>query len=99
MCSCRPAGGRSTPAPADELLVVASAASAATSTTTAVPAASPTTAPATAAAGGSTPEPGHVLRGRAFLALHDVELHALTFVQRLEAAALDRRMVDEQVLA
>src|SRR5687768_12279625 len=40
-----------------------------------------------------------VLGGRALLALHDVALHALTLGERLEAAALDGRVVDEEILA
>src|SRR5258708_7046598 len=39
-----------------------------------------------------------VLRRRALLALHDVELDPLTLGQALEALGLDRRMVDEAVL-
>src|SRR5688500_11339134 len=53
----------------------------------------------TAAAGGPAAESRHVLRGRALLPLHDVELHALALVERLEAPALDGGVVDEQVLA
>src|SRR5690606_27557470 len=41
----------------------------------------------------------HVLRGRALGALDHVELHASALGERLEAAALDRRMMDEQILA
>src|SRR4051794_5105015 len=40
-----------------------------------------------------------VLRLRALGALRDVERHLLVFLQRLEAAALDRREVREEVLA
>src|SRR5690606_40350893 len=40
----------------------------------------------------------NVLSRRTLLALHDVELHRLTFGQRLEAAALDGRMMDEAIL-
>src|SRR5688500_2688481 len=40
----------------------------------------------------------HVLRGGALLALHDVELHALTLGEALKALALDARMVNEAVL-
>src|SRR5690606_13581250 len=36
---------------------------------------------------------------RALLALHDIELHRLAFLQALEAVRLNRRMVDEAVLA
>src|SRR5690606_17029749 len=42
-------------------------------------------------------ELGHVLGGRALLALNHVELHALALGEGLEALALDRRMVDEQI--
>jgi hypothetical protein len=42
----------------------------------------------------------HDVLGRgALLALHHVELHALTLGERLEAAALDGRVVDEAILA
>src|SRR4051812_39968786 len=40
----------------------------------------------------------NVLCRRALLALHDVELHAVTLGQALEALCLDRRMMDEAVL-
>ena len=40
-----------------------------------------------------------VLRLRPLLPLADLELHALTFVERLEAGTLDRREMDETVLA
>jgi hypothetical protein len=40
-----------------------------------------------------------VLGGRALLALHHVALDALALGQRLEAAALDGRVVDEEILA
>src|SRR5512143_2147863 len=43
-------------------------------------------------------ELGDVLSGRALLALHDVELDALAFGERLVAVALDRRMMDEAIL-
>eukprot|EP01012_Entosiphon_sulcatum_P048436 TRINITY_DN6691_c0_g1_i1.p1 TRINITY_DN6691_c0_g1~~TRINITY_DN6691_c0_g1_i1.p1 ORF type:complete len:125 (-),score=10.58 TRINITY_DN6691_c0_g1_i1:204-578(-) len=39
-----------------------------------------------------------VLGGGTLLALHDVELHRLTFGQRLEAVALDGRMMHEAIL-
>src|SRR5215213_8480406 len=38
-----------------------------------------------------------VFRRGPLCALNDVELHALTFGERLEAAALDGRMVDEAI--
>src|ERR1043165_3042407 len=41
---------------------------------------------------------GHVLRGRAFLSLHNVELDLVTLGQRPEAAGLDGRMMDEAIL-
>src|SRR5688572_15973869 len=40
----------------------------------------------------------HVLGGGTLLALHHVELHGFTFVQRLVAAALDSRVVHEAIL-
>src|SRR4051812_32720258 len=40
-----------------------------------------------------------VLRRRPFLALHDIELDAVTLGERLESVALDRGVVDETVLA
>src|SRR6266536_2757842 len=43
-------------------------------------------------------ELGDVLSGRALLALHDVELDALAFGERLVAAALDGRMMNEAIL-
>src|SRR5262249_460824 len=46
----------------------------------------------------STTQLGHVLRGGAFLTLHDVELDALAFGEGLEAATLDRGVVDEAIL-
>src|ERR671937_554339 len=39
-----------------------------------------------------------VLGGRALLALHDVELHALALGERLEPRALDGRVMHEAVL-
>jgi len=39
----------------------------------------------------------HVLRGRALLTLHELELDAVALGKRLEALALNRRMVDEYV--
>src|SRR5205085_1206973 len=71
----------------------------------AVPTASPTATAAEPAAAAATTarlsaaEPRHVLRGGALLPLHDVELDALAFVERLEAAALNGRVVHEQVFA
>src|SRR6185369_16518133 len=47
---------------------------------------------------GLAPELHDVLSGRSLGALDDVELHTLAFRQRLEAAALDGRVVDEAVL-
>src|SRR5689334_3352961 len=41
---------------------------------------------------------GHVLGSGALLALHDVELHALAFAERLEARALNGRMMHEAIL-
>src|SRR5664279_1313096 len=41
---------------------------------------------------------GHVLSRGTLLPLDDIELHRLAFGQRLEAAALDRAVVDEAVL-
>src|SRR3569833_4478675 len=40
----------------------------------------------------------HVLGGGALLALHDFELNALAFGKRLEALALDRRVMHEAIL-
>src|SRR5690348_2932681 len=40
----------------------------------------------------------HILRCRALLALHDVELHRLALGEGLEAFALNGRMVDEAIL-
>src|SRR5712664_4915507 len=40
-----------------------------------------------------------ILRRRAFLALHDFELHALAFGQRLEPFSLNRRVMHEAILA
>src|SRR5581483_255687 len=40
----------------------------------------------------------HVLGRGTFLALHDLELDALTLGQRLEAVAVDGRMMDEAIL-
>src|SRR5690554_4154098 len=40
----------------------------------------------------------YVLRRRTLLALHDVELDALALGERLEAATLNRAVVDEAVL-
>src|SRR5216683_3154833 len=40
-----------------------------------------------------------ILRRGAFLALHDFELHALAFGERLEAFSLNRRVMHEAVLA
>src|SRR5580765_6478056 len=40
----------------------------------------------------------HVLGGGTLLPLHDVELDALALGQRLEAAALNRRVMDETIL-
>jgi hypothetical protein len=40
-----------------------------------------------------------VLGSRAFLALSDLKLNLLSFSQRLEAGALNRGMMDENVLA
>src|SRR5215204_508294 len=79
-------------------LVVAPASAAPTTAAPATVAATTATAAAPAARGAAA-EPRHVLRGRALLPLHDVELHVLAFVQRLEAAALDGRVVNEQILA
>src|SRR5436853_6483004 len=39
----------------------------------------------------------HVFSRGALLALHDVELHAIAFSERLVAAALNRRVVDEAI--
>src|SRR5688572_7703901 len=39
-----------------------------------------------------------VLRRRALLALHDIELNPLTLGERLEAAPLNGRMMDEAIL-
>src|SRR6185295_4133401 len=47
---------------------------------------------------GSAADLDDVLGGRAFLALDDVELHAVSLGQRLEAVALDRGVMDEAVL-
>src|SRR5262249_45973376 len=47
---------------------------------------------------GLTPELDDVLGGRALGALDDVELDALTFGERPEALALDRRVMNEAVL-
>src|SRR5690348_14188352 len=56
-------------------------------------------APAGGAASDALPaELGDVLRRGALLALHDVELHPLAFGERLEALALDGRVVNEAVL-
>src|SRR3546814_110607 len=41
----------------------------------------------------------HFVGLQALLALHDLERDLLAFLQRLEAAALDRAEMDEQVLA
>src|SRR5690606_40527096 len=41
----------------------------------------------------------HFVSLQALLALHDLEGHLLAFLQRLEAGALDRTEVDEEVLA
>ena len=43
-------------------------------------------------------ELGDVLSGRALLTLHDVELDALAFGERLVAVALDGRMMNEAIL-
>src|SRR5262249_19106885 len=40
----------------------------------------------------------HVLSRGALLALHDVEFNTLAFAERLESAALDRRVMDEAIL-
>src|SRR5262249_4394214 len=40
----------------------------------------------------------HVLGGRTFGALHDVELNTLAFGQRLEPLSFDRRVMNEAVL-
>src|SRR5688572_14508953 len=40
----------------------------------------------------------HVLGGGTLLALHDVELDTLTFAERLESAALNRRVMNEAIL-
>jgi hypothetical protein len=45
------------------------------------------------------PQPRYVLGSRPFLALHHVELYALSLVQALESAALNGRVVHEQILA
>src|SRR5438045_2230618 len=42
--------------------------------------------------------PRDVLRGWTLLTLHDVELDRLAFGKRLEAASLNRRMMDETIL-
>src|ERR1041385_153535 len=47
---------------------------------------------------GSTTPLGHVLGCWSFLPLHDGEPHALAVSERLEAAALDGRVTDEDVL-
>src|SRR5687768_11710754 len=46
----------------------------------------------------STSQLCHILGSRAFLPLHDVELHPLAFDKRLETSAFNRRMMDEAVL-
>src|SRR5690606_23014998 len=48
--------------------------------------------------GRSAVELHDVLGGRALLALHHVELHALAFGERLEATALNCRMMHEAIL-
>src|SRR3954469_3794758 len=40
----------------------------------------------------------HVIRRGTLLSLDDVELHALTFGERLVSVALDRGMMDETIL-
>src|SRR5436305_15231878 len=47
---------------------------------------------------GSAGDLDDVLGGRALVALDHVELHAVTLGQRLEAVALDGRVMDEAVL-
>jgi hypothetical protein len=80
----------------DDLLASASSTSVAATTAAA---ASTTAATAAASARISAAKPCHILRGWTLLSLYDIELHAFAFVERLEAPASDRRMVDEQVLA
>src|SRR5690606_10666282 len=61
-------------------------------------AAPPGTAPSYRFGSEGSAELRDVLRRRALLALHDVELDPLALAQGLEARPLDRRMVDEAVL-
>ncbi len=57
-----------------------------------------TTLPAAAAPRRPAAETCYVFRGRTLGALANVELNALTLIERLEPTTLNRGMVDEQIL-